>query len=226
MAYKKSVETKQKIIDATQAVILEKGYANTSIKDIAEQVGIPRTLIYYYYPNKESILDELSDLIYVQTLQLADQTVDAEQRPILNLLLKYILLFKYIVLNDLTRDYFLGYGPYVNHGSEKVMQARRQCYPHIEKIFDHYNIPATETCLNEYVISSDALIKALFQGVLNGSLNITLKESLLYFGRRVVLPSFHLSEAEYEKTVEEAFTISEGVKLESNCTIVNCETMD
>lgn len=213
MAYKKSIETKQKIIDATKTVVLRNGYTNTNIKDIADEVNIPRTLVYYYYPNKESILDDLSSIIYKQTLNAADELVSTEEKPILNLLLKYILLFKYIVLNDVTRDYFLGYGTYVSHGSEKIKQAREECYPHIEKIFHYYNITVTETILNEYVITSDALIKALFQGIINNSLNITLKEALSYFGRHVILPSFHLTEEEYTDTVDEAFRISETILL-------------
>ena len=61
MAYKKSLETKQKILEATEAVILRKGYGDANISDIAEEINIPRTLVYYYYPNKELIMDELSD---------------------------------------------------------------------------------------------------------------------------------------------------------------------
>lgn len=213
MAYKKSAETRQKIMDAARTLVLKNGYADTNIKEIADEINIPRTLIYYYYPNKESIFDDLSNLIYQETLQAANDHVDPEEQPILNLLLKYILLFKYIVLNDVTRDYFLGYGTYVSHGPEKILLARKECYPHIENIFRHYHLEVSETILNEYVITSDALIKALFQGVVNKSLNITLKEALTYFGRHMILPSFHLTETEYLHTVEEAFRRSEAITL-------------
>lgn len=81
------------------------------------------------------------------------------------------------------------------------------------KIFRHYHLEVSETILNEYVITSDALIKALFQGVVNKSLNITLKEALTYFGRHMILPSFHLTETEYLHTVEEAFRRSEAITL-------------
>ncbi len=213
MAYKKSLETKQKILEATEAVILRKGYADTSIKDIAEEVDIPRTLVYYYYANKELIMDELSDMIYQRTLTAADEHVDPEQEPILNLLLKYILLFKHIVLNDVTRDYFLNYGLYVTRGPEQIKRAREECYAHIELVFYHYNIPVTETRMNEYVITSDSLIKSLFQGIVNGSLDITVKEALNYFGRHVILPSFHVSEANYEELVDHAFEIADTISI-------------
>ena len=213
MAYKKSLETKQKILEATEAVILRKGYGDANISDIAEEINIPRTLVYYYYPNKELIMDELSDVIYHRTIRAADENVDPEQDPILNLLLKYILLFEHIVLNDITRDYFLSYGPYVTRGPEKVAKARKECYPHIESVFLHYNLPADETTMSLYVITSDAMIKALFTGIVNGSLDITLKEALSYFGRHVILPSFMISEENYEIMVERAFLLADGITL-------------
>ena len=129
------------------------------------------------------------------------------------LLLKYILLFEHIVLNDITRDYFLSYGPYVTRGPEKVAKARKECYPHIESVFLHYNLPADETTMSLYVITSDAMIKALFTGIVNGSLDITLKEALSYFGRHVILPSFMISEENYEIMVERAFLLADGITL-------------
>ena len=213
MAYKKSQETKQKILEATEAVVLRKGYVDASISDIAEEINIPRTLVYYYYPNKELIMDELSDIIYHRTLHEADKHVDPEQDPILNLLLKYILLFEHIVLNDITREYFLTYGPYVVRGPEKIKQARKECYPHIESVFRHYNLPVTEANMNLYVITSDAMIKALFTGIVNGTLDITLKEALNYFGRHVVLPSFQISGENYESMVDHAFEIANGITI-------------
>jgi AcrR family transcriptional regulator len=45
------------ILDTALAVFAEKGFANTSIKDLAEVANISAGLIYHYFPSKEKLLE-------------------------------------------------------------------------------------------------------------------------------------------------------------------------
>lgn len=47
------------VLDKAAALFAARGFAATSLKDVADAVGLSRSSIYYYYPNKEALLAEL-----------------------------------------------------------------------------------------------------------------------------------------------------------------------
>ena len=47
------------VLDKAAALFASRGFAATSLKDVADAVGLSRSSIYYYYPNKEALLAEL-----------------------------------------------------------------------------------------------------------------------------------------------------------------------
>jgi len=46
----------QQILDAASAVLAQKGYAGTTINLVAQEAGVSRGLLHYYFKNKEEIL--------------------------------------------------------------------------------------------------------------------------------------------------------------------------
>ena len=55
--FRKSPEEKKKFLtDKAAKIFFEKGYKNTSLQDIADEVGITKAAIYYYFKSKEEIL--------------------------------------------------------------------------------------------------------------------------------------------------------------------------
>jgi AcrR family transcriptional regulator len=52
----KSIRRREKIIESAIALFDRHGYANTSLDDIAKEVGIKREGIYYYFKNRAEIL--------------------------------------------------------------------------------------------------------------------------------------------------------------------------
>ncbi|NTW71270.1 MAG: TetR/AcrR family transcriptional regulator [Eubacteriaceae bacterium] len=59
--YKKSDDTKQKLLRSAKTLFYEKGYFNTSIKDISESAGVNRALISYHFGSKEGLAVEISN---------------------------------------------------------------------------------------------------------------------------------------------------------------------
>ena len=51
---------REKIIQAAAKLIIEKGVANTSLADIADEVGISKGTLYYYYANKGDLIFDIS----------------------------------------------------------------------------------------------------------------------------------------------------------------------
>lgn len=58
-----SEERKQQILDQSLKIIYYEGFANLTIKNIAEQVGISQAAIYRHFSSKHHIVTELTDLV-------------------------------------------------------------------------------------------------------------------------------------------------------------------
>ena len=54
-----SLSTKEKILYAAATLFAEKGFTETSIRELAASVGMNAASIYYHYPSKSSILDSI-----------------------------------------------------------------------------------------------------------------------------------------------------------------------
>jgi TetR/AcrR family transcriptional regulator, cholesterol catabolism regulator len=55
----KSARTRQRILDATAQVLSLKGYAGTRLTDIAEHAQVQAPAIYYYFPSREDVIEEV-----------------------------------------------------------------------------------------------------------------------------------------------------------------------
>jgi AcrR family transcriptional regulator len=53
------LETREKILDVALELFTQNGYDKTSLRDIAERLGISKAALYYYFARKEDILLEL-----------------------------------------------------------------------------------------------------------------------------------------------------------------------
>lgn len=58
----------QEVLEAACLLFAEKGYAGTTLTDIAEAVGLTRAALYYYFKNKEALLEAIMREISVSAL--------------------------------------------------------------------------------------------------------------------------------------------------------------
>ena len=59
--------TEERILEAAQRLFLEKGYDNTTIQDIVDQLGgLTKGAVYHHFKSKEEILDKVSDRMFFQ----------------------------------------------------------------------------------------------------------------------------------------------------------------
>jgi AcrR family transcriptional regulator len=59
MGYKKSKISIASIVDAAVRVIARQGYANTSLMDIASEVGMSKGAVHYHFPTKEALMAQV-----------------------------------------------------------------------------------------------------------------------------------------------------------------------
>jgi AcrR family transcriptional regulator len=55
----KSARTRERILDAAAHVLSRKGYAGTRLADVADQADIQAPAIYYYFPSREDLIEEV-----------------------------------------------------------------------------------------------------------------------------------------------------------------------
>ena len=59
--------TVEKILDVCQRLFLEKGYDNTTIQDIVDELGgLTKGAVYHHFKSKEEIMDAIGDKMFFQ----------------------------------------------------------------------------------------------------------------------------------------------------------------
>ncbi len=66
--------TRQKIIDASQKLIGEKGYLNVTVDDIAAACGIAKGTLYHYFQSKEDIFIYIERGHFQEVRKMVDET--------------------------------------------------------------------------------------------------------------------------------------------------------
>ena len=56
---RKSEETRERLLDAAATVFSDKGYAGARLADIAQRAGMHTPGVYYYFPSKEDLVEEV-----------------------------------------------------------------------------------------------------------------------------------------------------------------------
>lgn len=59
MKYKKDKSTEEKILGAAQKVFVRKGMYGARMQDIADEAGLNKALLHYYFKNKQKLFEEI-----------------------------------------------------------------------------------------------------------------------------------------------------------------------
>jgi AcrR family transcriptional regulator len=209
MAYKKSDETRERILKAAGRLFEERGYYETGIGDIALEADLGRASVYYHFPDKESIARALFDSIAERIVEVAEAAV--KEDLLLRIMVEYLLVFRDIALNRKTQAVYYDLVQYAEYDAANIERLKRTSFRYAKRIAAAYGGHLTDKRLTAMVLTSDAFAKALFKGVVNGLLDFSLEEAMDYFCRRILLPDIPVPEAEYRRKLKEAFRICKGL---------------
>ena len=73
---KQRQEREALILQAAEEVLMERGYHETSIDEIAARVGIAKGTVYLHFPSKEDLVVAIFERDMQQLLQYIDLTMD------------------------------------------------------------------------------------------------------------------------------------------------------
>lgn len=74
-------ENKNKIIEAAEALVFEKGSADTTISAVAQKAGVADSLVYQYFKNKEDLLFSVVIERMVEAIEVAKEALQGLQDP-------------------------------------------------------------------------------------------------------------------------------------------------
>lgn len=66
-------DTKAEIRDVAMGLFGRQGYARTSLREIAERLGITKAALYYHYPSKRDLLAALVNPLVIEAERLLDR---------------------------------------------------------------------------------------------------------------------------------------------------------
>ncbi len=81
-------QTRLQIIDTATQVFLHKGYQQTSISEIVNNIGITKSAFYYYFKNKKDIYFTCISIICETFSQKTFQQIEEEKNPVRRLLMR------------------------------------------------------------------------------------------------------------------------------------------
>jgi AcrR family transcriptional regulator len=90
---KKTITTEEKILEAAKTVFHRKGFEGARMQEIADEAGINKSLLHYYFRTKENLFDAVFKAAFREIFTKLFTTVDANvplEEKLKNLINEYI----------------------------------------------------------------------------------------------------------------------------------------
>ena len=90
---KKTLSTEEKILEAAKKVFHRKGFEGARMQEIADEAGINKSLLHYYFRTKENLFDDVFKAAFREIFTKLFTTVDANvplEEKLKNLINEYI----------------------------------------------------------------------------------------------------------------------------------------
>lgn len=129
--HSKSIERRQRILDAAARALAEVGYSEAKLSDIAQEAGTHAGSLYYYFPSREDLVKE----VLVTSLDRISEFSDSLETVQLMPLDRVLAFMRLLVEQTLSPDdhYFRAYlrnGNQVPESIHGVLQTRRHRMRH------------------------------------------------------------------------------------------------
>ncbi len=105
--------TEQKILDAASRIFLKKGLYGARMQEIADEAGINKALLHYYFRNKnklfQAIFERTFNLFYPLILQIFnnEDPIEKKIKHLVNHYIDFLLVHPYLplfLINEINRD--------------------------------------------------------------------------------------------------------------------------
>lgn len=95
-----ALETRNRLLDAAEKVFYDKGFAATSLMDVAKAADLSRGAVYWHFKNKSDLLDAMADRVRLPFESLSDMaSLEDDANP-----LETLRLFSVQILRESVRN--------------------------------------------------------------------------------------------------------------------------
>ncbi|MBL8965634.1 MAG: TetR/AcrR family transcriptional regulator, partial [Spirochaetaceae bacterium] len=157
MAYRKSGESRARILEAAGRLFAERGYYEVGVGDIAEAAGMGRASIYYHFEDKERIARALYDSIAARIYDAADGVAGEAGDLLLRTLVLYILLFRHIALNKATQAVYYDLVRYADYDAANLERLKNTVFHDLKRLAAAYGARLSDQRVIASIISADAV---------------------------------------------------------------------
>lgn len=77
----RTAERRAQILEAAMRVFARKGFSGARTDDIAQEAGVSKGLLYWYFKSKEAIIQALLAVLFEPDLQVLERLVAQHERP-------------------------------------------------------------------------------------------------------------------------------------------------
>lgn len=208
MAYKKSIKTRKKILNVTKQLVMEKGWKEISVRDIAERAGVKNPLLYYYFKNKQGIADHLLGSLILRTLDYAEERVPFEEDCMLSHFVYASLYYRILVEQELYQTLYLeSVHPFDNpvddiDDYDLNYMVRKQ----FDQMLKNYGVDLPPEMLQAYALAAFSVGTSIFRSVVSGHLDMTYRDAMFFITRFWVV-SVGIDEKVFEEKLSKAIEI-------------------
>ena len=130
-------KTREKLLETAIAIFAEKGYAGTSVREIVEQAGVSKPVLYYYFQSKEGLFLAILEMAENMQKELLARVLKSAG----NVLERLLLLYRWIYAGiDENRNLYkmihgLIYGPPQGAPDYDLTRYHRHMFDTIRNIY-------------------------------------------------------------------------------------------
>ena len=172
-------------------------------------MNIPRSLIYYYFKNKDDIMHVLYYERFSMTEQLAEKVLARGEEPLVRLMLKYLLYRRHIICDPLFAEYIATAPEYASRGKDQIALY----YGDSRDAFAYFGKPTDGNEFYIHALMVESIARGLVVGSFYGMIELSDREYMTYFGERAIMPTFDLTKEQLAAIVDRSFELAEGAKV-------------
>jgi AcrR family transcriptional regulator len=118
------LSTRAQILDAARRLFVRQGYHDTSIREIAEQLGMTKTAVLYHFPTKADILGAVAEPFLVEMATAIEEATTRQEvfEALLDVYLRHRMLLRDNLMHDLA---MLAQAPTVRRYTELMIKAHQ-----------------------------------------------------------------------------------------------------
>ena len=132
------LNARERILETAIDLFADKGYAGTSVREIVEEAGVSKPVLYYYFQSKEGLFLAILEMAEVLQTELLARVLESNG----NLLERLLLLYRRIYAGiDQNRNlykmiYGLIYGPPQGAPDYDLTRFHRHMFDAVRNIYD------------------------------------------------------------------------------------------